>query len=73
MVQQKSKNLRSSGQPAQPKFERNEFYETLLRMKRDRPMQYGKSISAVTQHCVDYYIEQRALAAKKPNIHQAVK
>ncbi len=44
---------------AEPVFQRNEFYETLLRMKRDQPRRYRRNISAGTQRCVEIYEQQR--------------
>jgi hypothetical protein len=49
-------------QKAEPRFQRNEFYETLLRMRRDQPRRYKHSISAGMQRCVEIYEEQRELA-----------
>jgi hypothetical protein len=40
---------------AEPKFQRNEFYETLLRMKRDQPRRYDLNVSSGMQVCVQLY------------------
>ena len=65
MRQQKPKEQHLNGQRSQPKFEQNEFYETLLRMHRDQPQRYMRSISPGLRACVDIYVEQKALAAQK--------
>jgi hypothetical protein len=60
----KPKSLPSNGQPPQPSFEPNSWYEALLKIKHADPKRYEKSISTVTQHCVDHYTERKALVAK---------
>ncbi len=64
-MRENAKKLSSNKPPSQPGFELNEFYETLLRMKRDQPRRYARSISAGTQRCVCLYAEQKALATRK--------
>jgi hypothetical protein len=49
----------------QPAWQSNDWYETLLRMKQDQPQRYQRSISTGTQHCVDLYARQKALATRK--------
>jgi hypothetical protein len=48
---------------AEPEFPPNEFYETLLRIKRDQPRRYSSNVSAGTQRRVELYEERKAHAA----------
>jgi hypothetical protein len=52
-------------QQAEPKFQRNEFYETLVRMKRDQPRRYRRNVSAGMQRCVEIYEERKVRAEGK--------
>ncbi len=64
MVRRTLKSRNSNQRLSQPSFELNSWYEALLKLKNADPRRYNKSISAVTQHCVDHYTERKALAAK---------
>lgn len=43
-----------------PAFEPNEWYEALLRTKRDEPERFGRSISDVTARALEAYERARA-------------
>jgi hypothetical protein len=58
-------NQNSSAQQSQPKFQRSEFYEALLRLRRDQPRRFKFSISLASQRSLAVYERQKALAAKK--------
>lgn len=60
-----AKQQSSNKPPSQRSFELNEFYETLLRIKRDQPRRYARNIGAGTQRCVCLYAEQKILATRK--------
>lgn len=65
-----------SGNPTAPRFQTNESYEVLLRMRRAKPLRFRRSISLGSQRCVEIYAKQKAQAtqtAKKSKRAQKVK
>ena len=50
---------------AVPEFVINEYYETLLRRKRDNPECFRRSLSALTQRCVEIYEQMKKRAGKR--------
>lgn len=63
-MRKRAGNQNPSASP-QPEWQPNEWYESLLKMKRDHPRLYQRSISANTQQCVDLYAAQKEYAARK--------
>lgn len=49
-----------------PAFVINEFYEALLRIKRDQPRRFNLSISARSARCLEYYEAAKERAATEP-------
>lgn len=48
---------------AEPEFRRSEFYETLLRIRRDQPRRYAREVSAGMQRRVELYEERKERAS----------
>lgn len=44
-------------------FTRNEFFETLLRIRRDEPRRFEREVSAGTRRRVELYEERKRQAA----------
>lgn len=59
------REVSATQQQAEPESRRNEFYETLLRIKRDQPRRYQLNVGAGTRRRVEIYAERKMLASKK--------
>jgi hypothetical protein len=59
---EKVKNRSTADELPRPDFKPNEFYEVLLRMRREQPRRYKSSISLGTQRCVEIYEELKRRA-----------
>ncbi|MBC7933158.1 MAG: hypothetical protein H7Z38_21555 [Rubrivivax sp.] len=50
---------------AEPEFQLNEFFETLLRVRDSQPRRYAREVSPGTRARVELYEEQKLLAAER--------
>jgi hypothetical protein len=54
--------MSTPGRQSEPEFRPNEFFDTLLRIKRDQPRRYAREVSAGTRRRLELYEEEKARA-----------
>lgn len=55
----------ATGATAATEFQRSEFYEILLRIKRDEPRRYAREVGAGQRRRVELYEERKASADER--------